>query len=173
MSLLPAAMAIGGSVISAVGSISQGNAALASAEGMRAAENYNAAVLTQEADQISRSADLDIARQRKSAASLKSKQRALYGKAGVLLEGSPTEVIVDSAAQAEMDISITKINADTEKRAKLSDAAYRTYLGENYLAEGQQAQNMGYFKAGSTILTSAMDFASKYGVSKKREVKYA
>ena len=163
MSFLPAALAIGGSVVSAMGSISQGESALASAQGMKSAEDYNAAVLTQEADQIGRSAELDISRQRKAAGKLKSKQRALYGKAGVLLEGSPTEVIVDSAAEAEMDMQVTKYNADIEKRAKLSDAAYRSYLGSSYLEQGEQAQTMGYFRAGSTLLGAALDFSSKYG----------
>lgn len=159
-------MAIGGTALSALGSISEGESAYQSGVNMKKAEDYNASVLLTQAEAIQKSADLDIARQAKAARRLKSAQRAAYGKAGVLLEGSPTEVIVDSAAEAEMDMSITQFNADVEKRAKLSDASYRTYLGENYLAQGEQAQNMGYLKAGTTVLTAASSFATKYGAKK-------
>lgn len=147
-----------------VGAISQATGAQRQGEGMRTAEEYNAAVLRQEADQIKRSGELDIFRQRKQARMLKSKQRALYGKAGVLLEGSPTEVMVASAADAELDIMITDYNTKVSASRAESQARYHEYLGKQYYRQGEQA-------AGNILLATAADLAAKYyPFSSKKEV---
>lgn len=132
-------------------------------EAMRQVEEYNAAVLRQQADLIRKSGELDIARQRKQAVAFKARQKALYAKAGVLLEGSPFEVIVDSAAEAELDIGITKYNTEIAALRAESQARYHEYLGKEYYREGEEAYKAGGIQMGSILLASASELVTKYG----------
>ena len=59
-----------------------------------------------------------------------SRQRALYAKSGVTFEGSPLEVMADTAANYEMDI-------------------------QNLRQQKKSAKRTSYLNAGSTILTGA------------------
>jgi len=83
-------------VIDTVGQFQQGQSA-------SSAEQFNASVSRANARAVRISADLDIQRQRRQAESFKSSQRAGYAKAGVKFEGSPMDVMIDTAAQLEMD----------------------------------------------------------------------
>jgi hypothetical protein len=93
--------------------INKANAQLALAQGNYASsvEEYNASVARANAIAIRAVADFDIERQKKAATRFKSGQIAGYSKAGVRLEGSPVEVMIDSATQAKIDIAITDYNA--------------------------------------------------------------
>ncbi len=165
MAFLPAI----GMAVSVAGAISQASAqadaARSSGEAQKQAEEYNAAVYGQQAELIQRQADLSIYQQSQAAKRLRAQQAVGYAKAGVLLEGSPTAVMIDSAANAEMDMMITKYNADLEKRRALSEGTYHTFLGNQYEAAGVNNANAAWATAagniGSTLLTSASNFASR------------
>ena len=90
------------------------NAALTEAQGAysSAVEQFNAAVARANAEAIRASANLDIERQKKALKRLTSSQIAGYSKAGVKLEGSPIEVMIDSAQEAKLDMAITEYNAN-------------------------------------------------------------
>lgn len=93
---------------------------------------------------IQQSAKLDIMRIRRQARQVRSSQQAGYAKAGVTLEGSPLSVMIDSAAQAELDVAITKYNADVQ-------AAQAT-------EEGKGDMMKGIMKGAGTLLNSGMDW---------------
>ncbi len=77
--------------------------ALSSANAERKAQNFNAAVAERNATVARSSAAADAATQDREARRRIGAARAAYGAAGVQLEGSPLDVVEDSAAQAELD----------------------------------------------------------------------
>lgn len=94
--------------------VSKANANLAQAQGNydSSVQEFNAAVSRANAEAIRTSADIDIERQKKFAKRFKSGQVAGYAKAGVKLEGSPLNVMIDSAMEANLDMAITDYNAN-------------------------------------------------------------
>jgi len=139
-------------IMQAMGSIQKGSS-------MQRAEEYNATVARQQAAAIRTSADLDIYRQKREARAMKSKQEALYSKAGVQLSGSPLEVMVDTAANYNLDQMITDYNAKVGISRAENEAQYDTYLGQTYA-------NEGLAKAGRTLLATGSSIAM-LGASKK------
>ena len=134
------------------GSIQQG-------QQQKEAEAHNAAVLRQQKEAVSRASELEIYQQRRQARALRAKQEALYGKAGVTLSGSPLAVIQDSMAQAELDMMITKYNAEVDMMSLENQARYKEYLGKTY-------QQQGWAKAGATLLGQSSDWLAKYSKMK-------
>lgn len=112
------------------------------------AEEFNADVARQQADIIKVRGRLDIIRQKKTAIEFMSTQQALYSKAGVVLTGSPLEVIKESAANAELDILLTEFDTFTEESRLRSEAMERERLA------GVE-RKMGFVRAGKTLLTTA------------------
>jgi len=129
-----------------------------------AVAEYNAAVARSQALALETVADIDIARQRKIATRLRGTQVAGYAKAGVKLEGSPLEVMIDSAAEAEKDIAITRYNAkigilqagsqveqyNISKKIALSNAATSSNL---LRASAKFNQSQVITKGTTTLLT--------------------
>ena len=174
-------------IFSAIGQIQQGYAASAAAESnaslleMQGRESqitaeYNAAVSRANAEAIRTSADLDIVRQRAAQKTFRGAQAAKYAGAGVKLEGSPLDVLIDTAAQFELDILITDFNAKTavsqqEFAAQQSLRAGRSAVLLAGTQAAQQRTEASYYKragwmsAGSTIFQTAAGFykpSSKY-----------
>ena len=161
----------------AASSAAQANANLAEMQGKETniANEYNAAVARANAEAIKASSEIDIQRQIKAKGQLRGTQVAGYGAAGVKLEGSPLNVLIDSAAQAELDIAITQFNAKTsatqaEYQAKefgrqgqaamalsSTQAAQQRQIGKYYITQG-------WMGGTGTLLSSAADF---YKPSKK------
>ena len=139
--------AIGSAALSATGAIMQG-------QGMKSAEEYNAQVARQEAQALRVSTDFEIERRREEQKKLVSRQRALYGKAGVRFSGSPLTVMIDTIASSEMDIATLDYNAKIGISQKTSEAAYRRQLGRGYVTES-------YVKAGTTLLSTVGSLGSQ------------
>lgn len=116
---------------------------------------FNAGMAEIEGRMAKVAARFEIAGIRRRSEKLFSRQRALYAKAGVKLEGSPAEVMLDSLKEAELDAAITDINAEYigwQKRTEgdigkmqvagvYGDAMMKTgakllNMGTNYLARG-------------------------------------
>jgi len=161
----------------AAASASKANASLTELQGREAniTAEYNAAVSRANAEAIRTSADLDIERQKKAKETLRGSQVTRYAKGGVKLEGSPLEVLIDSAAQAELDMLITDFNAKTAMSQQEFAAHQSLREGRSaVLLANQQAsqqrsqasyyQRAGYIGAASTVFQTAADF---YKPSKK------
>ncbi len=180
MGALTTALMVAGTAMSAVGQIQQGYAASAAAESnaslleMQGRESqitaeYNAAVSRANAEAIRTSADLDIVRQRAAQKTFRGAQAAKYAGAGVKLEGSPLDVLIDTAAQFELDILITDFNAKTaisqqEFAAQQSLRAGRSAVLLAGMQAAQQRTKAKYYKragwigAGSTLFETAAGF---------------
>jgi len=180
MGALSTGLLIAGTAMSAIGQIQQGNAAASAAkanasltelQGREASitSEYNAAVSRANAEAIRTSADFDIARQRVAKETLRGAQVTRYAAGGVKLEGSPLDVLIDSAAQAELDIMITDFNAKTaqsqqefaaqqSERAGRSAVLLATAQAKQQRSQASYYQRAGYIGAGSKIFETAADF---------------
>lgn len=123
--------------LSAFGSILQGSQEAAAA-------NYNAAVARNNAITARRSAAADAAAQRRDTSKLLGSQAAAYGASGVLTEGSPSEVMAETARAGELEALKLLYGGDLE--ATNQEAQRRMFK--------QQARNSvlsGFLGAGSAL----------------------
>lgn len=119
------------------------------------AYDYNAVIAENEANLIRQGAKLDEYRKRKQLKSFVGRQTAGYASSGVEFTGSPIDVIQDTVANAELEIAINQFNLETQARGKESEAG-------RLREAGKAEKTASYIKAGTTLLASAGNYASKY-----------
>lgn len=84
---------------------------------------YNEAVAKQEGEMAMRSAELEKRQISREKYLMGGRQKAGYAKSGVVANtGTPYEVMVDTAAQYEMDKAITDYNAQVKRQRAESQA---------------------------------------------------
>ena len=141
---------------------------------------YNAAVATTEAEE-------EAQKKGEEGRRLIAAQKAKYGKAGILLEGTPIDVLAQTMLEVNYDrLGILRrgeteaynwkykawqyqTGADTAMRegASTSDVL-RSGAALNRM-QGAQAGRAGTYQAGTTILTGASKVADVYNKSKKKQ----
>lgn len=132
---------IAGAALSAYGQIQQGRAAQKAAE-------YNAAIDEQNAKLVDEQARYDERISRKESNRAMSKIRANYAFAGVTLDGSPLDVLQESAVNAEQDALLIRHKGEVNALAYRNSATLQRY-------QGKQEKNASYISAASTLLSSA------------------
>lgn len=110
-----------------------------------AAGKYNAKKAKRAAAVSRDQAAAAMIRQDKEARKAMGAMRAAYGAAGVTVEGSPLEVLAESAANAELDRLTIKYRGELAAQGYESDAALSKF-------EGKSALTGSLFKAAGTIL---------------------
>ena len=81
----------------------RGRTAAAQAKQEAAWHAYNARVSEREAEAERKAADYEAIQHKRQAEQLKARQKALIGKSGVTMEGSPLLVLEDTAAQLALE----------------------------------------------------------------------
>jgi len=174
------ALGIAGLITSIGGGIAQGisakgaanyNAKMLEIQGQQAdmVAMFNAAVARVTARAIRTSADIDIARQAKAKEAFAGTQRASYASYGVKLEGSPLEVIIDSATEFSLDMIITNYNAKTAMsqqefaaqqslRGGRSAVLLTTAQANQQRAMGSAYERQGYTSSISSAFQTAAGF---------------
>ena len=127
--------------VTAVGSYS-------SAQASKKAADRNADIMEQNAIAEQNKSNYDAARHRESIQKLLSAQRALWGKSGVDMEGTPLLTLEDTAGQGELDALAIRYGGDIAAARQRSGASLSRM-------EGKNAQTAGYFTAGSSLLSGA------------------
>jgi len=127
------------------------------------AASYNQALLAQAIQEEEYRAEIVANKIREEKRRTEGVQEARYAKAGVKIEGTPLEVLADTAAHFEEDLALNEYN----KRAAIS----RLKLGiamEQYKAD--EAMTAAFISAGATVLqgygaakTYAKPTTSTYG----------
>jgi hypothetical protein len=145
-----------GMAISAVGGIMGAMGQAEAGREANKAEQFNAGVLRANAQAVKTSNEFDIMQQKKVQRRFGSAQQAGYAKAGVKLEGSPLEVMIDTAAQFELDQYISKWNAQTQSSQLQNEADQR-------IKTGKAMQRSGNAQAASTLLSTAGSAGKSYG----------
>lgn len=126
-----------------------------SAQEQAKAEKYNANIASQRAMAIRIAGQNETARLRRQKDTLLSTQKARYAKAGVLFEGSPMEVMIDSATQYELDIANTRYNYETEALMQDYEANYRR-------KRANDIKKAGMFNAFASGASGASNIASQF-----------
>jgi len=137
---------VAGSVVSAAGTLVEGQAAADAGEAQQQA--YNMA-----AEQDRRAANYEMANTIRQQQYDRSSRIAQAGASGLALSGSPTEVLVAQAAEDALRIQEIQYGSrirqnNLRTQGKLADVA------------GEQAQIGSLFGAGSTLLQGASNAAS-------------
>lgn len=132
--------------LQALGQIQQAQAA-------RAAAEYNARVAEMNAVLAEQQAAAEEDRQRRLSYKQLSAMRAGYGAAGVSIEGSPLDVLEESAANAELDALTIRHAGQVRATAYRQEAALERY-------RGKAATRAGYISAASTLLTGGGEILS-------------
>ena len=92
------------------------------AQSAEAIANYNAAVAMQNAKLILQSARMELARGRKDKQKFIDLQRVSFLKAGVRSEGTPFDLMVETASEIEMDLQVDFFNAQVAANREVSQA---------------------------------------------------
>ena len=107
MSAAPLILSLVGTGVAAYGQYQQAKTAEQEAKTQAAWNLYNSKIAKREADIERQATAEDVRQQRKRAKTLLSRQRALIGKSGLQLEGSPLLVAEDTAAElAKEEVNI-------------------------------------------------------------------
>lgn len=114
--------------------------------------SYNAKMAKRDANIAKQNAEYAATQKRRQTERLLSRQRALYGKAGVTMEGSPLIVAQETAAEGEMDALMIERGYAIEAQRHIAE-------GRLQKIQGAAAKRKSYWGAGTTLLTSA----GKYG----------
>ena len=116
--------------------------------------NRNATIAEQEAGQIEKQADFDIARfDQKFRQSVGTVEVAL-AKSGVdITSGSGARVTESNALEAEMERKITRYNADVGVANKMEEARFSRIQGQMARQQARLAQIQTVSQTGSSLLT--------------------
>lgn len=143
----------GGYIAAAVAAAS----AVSSAQQQKAASKYNEKVANQQAVAAQQEAAANADRQRRVAQKQIGSMQATYAASGVSLEGSPLEVLEQSARNAELDRLNILWSGQTRAQGYQATANLER-------ARGKNAETSGYLSAAGSLFGASSNFA-KQGAS--------
>lgn len=134
------AMVLGivGGAISALGAIQQGNAQAASAE-------YNAKVAKRNKSAVLAQTEAEIEDKKTENRRQLGSIRAAYGASGLMLDGSPLDVLEDTAVEQAYDVSKIRYQGAMKAEGYSEQAAL-------FKLEAKSAKTAGWIGAGSAII---------------------
>jgi hypothetical protein len=121
-----AEMLIGGQAMQVIGQVTGGLNA-------REAARFNEANLKEQAKRIDTATSLREREIRREAGRVKAKAAARAVASGVTLEGSPLDVIAESAANAEREVAMNKMQGEMQRQRALTDAEVTKIQGRTAL----------------------------------------
>ena len=144
-----------GAIIGIIAALVSAGSAIYSASQQRKTAEYRAQLAEEAGEEVKAGTELEVARHRERTKRLQARQRASYAKAGVLMEGSPLEVLADTQAQADLDQLIIEHGGYVSERAQKRSAMWERQAGKS-------AQTAGYIGAGTSLLAGAYSAYSGY-----------
>ncbi len=144
MAVSKAVLMLAGSAIQALGAIRQGNQA-------KAAADFEAAQLRQQAQRDREITELNVTQFADEESRRRASLRARVGGSGVTLEGTPLAVLGDLAAEDAFQQAIIRAGGETQATRAESKANLRA-------SEGRAARTGGFVRAGASLLSGAAKF---------------
>jgi hypothetical protein len=142
--------------MTALGTISSASSQIQQGKAQKEAYEANAAIDRANAVAVEKQAAYEEGIQREKADALKSRQRALYAKAGVdITSGSPLLVMAEDMEKAEMDAQAIRYSGNVKKTSYLNKANLSEFYGE-------QAESAGKTGAFSTLLSGFGSMGMSY-----------
>jgi len=145
-----------GTVASLAGTAVSAWSAIQAGRERESAAKYNAEMEFIQGIKEKAARQLEERKHREKTQRLLARQKSLYLKAGVAMEGTPLEVIGQTAAEAEIDAMIIEAGGQAAYLERLGRMGMFRELGESY-------RQAGYLRAGTTLLTGAGRAMIGYG----------
>lgn len=165
----PAAIATMGGVGMGLGLLGQyqaGKSAEQQAESQAAWHEYNAQLAEREARETQEAAAYEEEKLRKGGVRLKATQRARYAKAGVGFEGSPLDVLEQTAYELETEALMIRRGGQAGYQRYTAEAGLQRIAGKSALLKGRAKRRASYWGMGETALTGGAGLGYKYGAMK-------
>ena len=125
----------------------------------QAVQNRNALVAEQEAAQIEKQLELDLARFDEQFQQLQGQTKTAILKSGAELSGSGLKVMRYNAEQAELEKDILEYNAKIGQARKFEEANFARIQGEFARQQARMAQIGTAFQTGTSLLTMSQGTA--------------
>lgn len=151
------AMAATGLGLTALGQLQAGRAAEAQGESEEAFAEYNAQLAEREAEEAQEAAAGEERRHRKAGVRLKATQRARFGALGVTPEGSPLDVMAETAAELERDALTIRRGGQLGYQRFTAEASLQRIAGRSALLRGRARRRASYLGIGATALSGTSD----------------
>ena len=146
----------GSSLLGAQSALQQGATQAAAGRFNQQIAERNAKVLERQQDQIDRSTALDIARFRKNFDRLQGAASQAFRYNGwVASGGTPLQVLLANASEADEEIALTRYNAEVGKQQLQEEALNMRLQGRLQRMYGQAARRAGYMQAATSLLQGA------------------
>ncbi|EJZ17397.1 hypothetical protein NE852_12850 [Rhizobium sp. Pop5] len=150
------ALALGSTLVSAAGSVQQGQAAKAAGKYNQQVAEMNAELSERRAQDALERGQQEEQRKRQEVARIQGAQTAAMAANGLdITFGSPLDTLVDTATLGELDALTIRTNAYREAYDHRVDAVNQRAGGTLERAKGDAAAKGGYLAAAGTILTGA------------------
>lgn len=131
-----------------MGALVQAKGAQAQARAQQQAAQYNASVADRNAVIAKDQAARDAEAQKRNSVRQLGGMRAAYGASGVTIEGSPLDVLEQSAAEAELDRLNITYKGDLKAMGYQEEATLDRFSGETAIQQGR-------YRSASALLTGA------------------
>ena len=138
--------------VSAVTSVAAAKQAGATGKYNQAVQERNATIAEQEAAQIEKQKEFDIARFEDQFTALQGETKTKILKSNVDLSGSGLRVMRYNASQAEIEKNILEYNSKVAQSQKLEQANFARVSGQMARMEARQAQLGYYAQAGESLM---------------------
>lgn len=138
--------------VSAVTSVAAAKQAGATGKYNQAVQERNATIAEQEAGQIEKQKEFDIARFEDQFIALQGETKTKILKSNVNLSGSGLRVMRYNASQAEIEKNILEYNSKVAQSQKLEQANFARVSGQMARMEARQAQLGYYAQAGESLM---------------------
>jgi len=145
-------LALTGAGVSAYSSYQQGKSASAQAKTEAAWHDYNAKVAKREAEAERKAADFESIQHTRKTKQILARHRALVGKSGVTMEGSPLLLAEDTAAQLAIEGANIRTTGERRIGAWKSRSILDTAKAYAARSSAKGLKKAGAYKAGASIL---------------------
>lgn len=143
------------------GQVKAGRAASAQAKSQAALDEYNAQLAEREAVEAREAAAFEERKFRKGGERLKARQRVGFAKAGVTFEGSPLEVMEQTAIELETDALMIRRGGLLGARRLTAEAGLQRFAGRSALLRGKARRRASTISALATGLGGAAQLGFK------------
>ncbi len=140
--------------VTAVASVAAAQQASATGKYNQAVQERNAVIAEQEAAQIEKQKEFDLARFDKQFSQLQGQTKTAILKSGAELSGSGLNIMRYNSEQAEIEKDIIDYNSKVAQSRKIEEANFARMSGQIARMEARSAQIGYYAQAGQSLMTN-------------------
>nr|BAR16302.1 internal virion protein B-like protein [uncultured Mediterranean phage uvMED]BAR16334.1 internal virion protein B-like protein [uncultured Mediterranean phage uvMED]BAR16364.1 internal virion protein B-like protein [uncultured Mediterranean phage uvMED]BAR16440.1 internal virion protein B-like protein [uncultured Mediterranean phage uvMED] len=140
--------------VTAVTSVVAAQQASATGKYNQAVQERNAVIAEQEASQIKKQKEFDLARFDKQFSQLQGQTKTAILKSGAELSGSGLNIMRYNSEQAEIEKDIIDYNSKVAQSRKMEEANFARMSGQMARMEARSAQIGYYAQAGQSLMTN-------------------